>query len=124
LESVNSTQELISKLIGGKPRSLGINNVAHTMIQWRYAVEELGYPVWGMSPSWTPGRDDYSEYGVKILGARGYQEGAVTPHAAALALSVTPTSAIANLRRFAELYDMYGEYGFYDAVDPNSGTVS
>jgi hypothetical protein len=76
-----------------------------------------------MSPSASPVGDGYAEYGVKVLGARGYAAGALTPHASALALSVTPEAALANLRALAELYDIYGEYGFYDAVEPRSGAV-
>jgi len=68
-------------------RSLGSNDEAHATIQRRYAFEELGYPVWGISPSATPGADRYAEYGVKVLGSRGYRAGVVTPHAAALALT-------------------------------------
>jgi hypothetical protein len=41
-----------------------------------------------------------------------------------LALSVAPEAAITNLRRLAERYEIYGEYGFYDAVDPQSGAVA
>lgn len=88
------------------------------------ALEALGYPVWGLSPSSTPDGNGYSEYGVKVLGSRGYGAGAVTPHAAALALSVTPLPAIANLRKLTERYEIYGEYGFYDAVEPVSGEVA
>jgi hypothetical protein len=106
------------------PRSLGRNGVTHAQIQQRYALEDLGYPVWGLSPSATPEGDGYGEYGVKVLGSRGYGAGAVTPHAAALALSVTPEAAVANLLKLAELYDIYGEFGFYDAVDPRSGKVA
>ena len=104
--------------------SLGWNDRQHALVQRRYALEELGYPVWGMSPSARPGADGYSEYGVPVLGVRGYAAGAVTPHASALALAVTPQEALANLRKLAELYDIYGEYGFYDAVDPRSGAVA
>ena len=105
------------------PRSLGRNGDAHATVQRRYAIEELGYPVWGLSPSSTlaPG---YSEFGVTLLGSAGYKAGPVTPHAAALALMATPNEAIANLRRLAEGYDAYGEYGFYDAVDAQSGEVA
>lgn len=106
------------------PRSLGTNDQMHAEVQRRYAVETLGYPVWGMSPSATPAGDGYSEYGVKALGARGYEAGVVTPHASALALSVSPEAAVANLRTLAARYDVYGEYGFYDAVDPRSGAVA
>jgi hypothetical protein len=105
-------------------QSLGANDAAHALVQRRYALEELGYPVWGISPSATPGGNSYGEYGVKVLGARGYDAGVVTPHASALALSVTPDAAIANLRTLAERYDLYGEYGLYDAVEPRSGVVA
>jgi hypothetical protein len=104
--------------------SLWMNDEAHATVQRRYASEELGYPVWGMSPSVTPATGRYAEYGVRVLGSRGYGAGVVSPHAAALALNVIPTAAIANLRRLAERYDMYGDYGFYDAVDPLSGEVA
>ena len=109
------------------PRSLGRNDRVHVEVQRRYALEQLGYPVWGMSPSTAPGapRDtSYREFGVPVLGAKGYPPGVVTPHASALALEFAPEEAIANLRRLAELYPIYGPYGFYDAVDPRSGEVA
>ena len=106
------------------PLSLGANDAAHVAVQRRYALEELGYPVWGLSPSSTPGNDGYGEYGVRVLGSLGYGVGAVTPHAVALALGVAPAEAAAELRQLAALYDVYGEYGFYDAVDPRSGRVA
>src|SRR5437867_3312154 len=37
------------------PLSLGANDAAHVAVQRRYALEELGYPVWGRSASSTPG---------------------------------------------------------------------
>jgi hypothetical protein len=104
-------------------RNLGANDLAHAVVQRRYALEQLGYPVWGMSPSLAPSTTSYTEFGVPVLGAVGYQPGAVTPHAAALALAVTPQQATANLRELARRYDLYGEYGLYDAVDPRSGEV-
>jgi hypothetical protein len=106
------------------PKSLGANDLLHVTVQRRYATEQLGYPVWGMSSSAMPAGDGYREYGVRVLGARGYRAGAVTPHAAALALLVTPDAALASLRKLTQLYDIYGEYGFYDAVDPASGQVA
>jgi hypothetical protein len=105
------------------PRSLGRNAEVHVAIQRRYAQEELGWPVWGMSPAASPGPEGYREYGVPVLGARGYADAAVTPHAVALALPVDPGAAIANLRRLAARYDIYGEYGFFDSVDPRTGTI-
>jgi len=105
-------------------QSLGANDVAHVLVQRRFATEELGYPVWGMSPSATPTGDGYGEYGVPVLGTRGYRPGAVTPHASALALIVDPEAAVANLRTLAARFPVYGEYGFYDAVDPRTGAVA
>jgi hypothetical protein len=106
------------------PRSLGYNGKVHTDIHRRHALEDLGYPVWGMSPSSTPGSERYSEYGVRVLGMAGYKSGVVTPHASALALLAAPEEAAANLRRLAELYPLYGDFGFYDAVNPATGEVS
>lgn len=104
------------------PDSLGRNAVAHTEIHRRFALEHLGYPVWGLSPSSRP-TGGYGEFGARVLGVRGYAGGAVTPHAAALALQVDPVAAAANLRQLAERYPIYGDFGFYDAVDPRSGQV-
>jgi hypothetical protein len=104
--------------------SLGRNGEAHAEVQRRFALQELGYPVWGMSPSRAPTVAGYGEYGVRPLGALGYGPGAVTPHAGALALAVTPRDAVANLRALALRYDSYGPYGFYDSVDPRTGAVA
>jgi hypothetical protein len=104
------------------PRSLGRNGEVNAEIQRRYALEVLGDPVWGMSPCATP--MGYDEFGIEVLGSAGYKPGAVTPHAAALALLATPAEAIANLRELVQRYDIYGEYGLYDAVDPRSGEVA
>lgn len=104
------------------PDSLGRNAVAHTEIHRRFALEYLGYPVWGLSPSSRPA-GGYGEFGARILGVCGYRAGAVTPHAAALALMVEPAAATANLRQLAERYPLYGDFGFYDAVDPQTGQV-
>ena len=106
------------------PASLGLNDAIHTAVHRYHALDVLRYPVWGMSPSAMPQADNYGEYGVTFLGARGYGPGAVTPHGAALALSVMPQQAIANLKRLAALYDLYGDFGFYDAVDPLTGRVA
>jgi hypothetical protein len=108
---------------GAAPRSLGANADAHVEIQRRFALEELGQPVWGRSPSATTTPGGYDEYGIGVLGVSGYDEALVTPHAAALALLVAPQAAIENLRRLTELYDVYGDFGFWDAVDPRTGEV-
>ena len=105
------------------PQGLGLNHARHVEIQIKYALEELGYPVWGMSPSSVP-EGGYSEYGVKVLGALGYKPGVVTPHAVVLALEYAPDKAIKNLRELVTRYPIYGEYGFYDAVTVSTGKVA
>ncbi len=105
------------------PDGLGGNNKVHVLGQIRYALEELKLPVWGMSPCSVPG-GGYSEYGAKPMGIKGYKAGVVTPHASALALEYAPAEVIANLRKLVELYDIYGEYGFYDAVTVATGKVA
>lgn len=106
------------------PNSLGKNGLAHTKLQRRYALEELHYPVWGMSPSSTPDGKGYLEYGVPKLGVGGYQPGAVTPHAAVLALMTEPAEATQNIVRIIQDFDAYGDYGLYDALDPLTGQVA
>jgi hypothetical protein len=106
------------------PKSLGRNGEVHVEVQRRWAREVLGYPVWGLSPAVAPGPDGYREYGVTVLGtSKSYGEAAVTPHATALALAVAPAEATAALRELATRYEVYGDYGFYDSVDPKSGQV-
>jgi len=104
-------------------KGLGLNDSRHVQGQIRYGLEELKYPVWGLSPSSVP-EGGYSEYGAEPFGSKGYKAGVVTPHASALALEFAPQEAIANLRKLIELYDLYGEYGFYDAVTVETGLVA
>jgi hypothetical protein len=97
----------------------------HVEVQRRWASEVLGYPVWGLSPAVAPGPDGYREYGVTALAtSKSYAEAAVTPHAVALALAVAPEAATATLRELASRYEIYGDYGFYDSVDPKTGEVA
>ncbi len=105
------------------PKGLGLNDLNHVRAQIKYALEEKRYPVWGMSPCAVPG-GGYSEYGVKPAGTKGYKAGVVAPYATFLALEFAPKEAIANLRKLLELYDIYGEYGFYDAVEVETGLVA
>lgn len=105
------------------PKSLGANALAHVDIQRRYALEVLNLPVWGMSPSANPA-GGYGEYGISILGVKGYSEEVVTPHASGLAAMVRPQEAAQNLRQLAQLYPIYGPFGFYDAVNPFTGQVA
>ena len=124
---------------------LGLADRRTVAVQQRYATQELGFPVWGLSPSSTA--DDSADYGV--FGVEGLQfpyhgagataaepnlglsqcwacaqETTVTPHASFLALDVAPRAAYANIRRLRTLYpDVYGSRGFFDAVNPTTGSV-
>lgn len=101
------------------PDSLGANDKAHVTVQQR-----AGGAIWGASPSLRPDGAGYGEYGIHELGMLGYRPGAITPHASALAISVTPDAAVANLRSIASRFPAYGDWGFYDAVDPATGEVA
>src|SRR5262245_8770098 len=107
------------------PKNLGRNDEVHVEVQRRWANEVLGWQIWGLSPAVAPGPDGYREYGVPVLGtSKSYHDAAVTPHAVALALDFEPDAATQALRALATRYDVYGEFGFYDSVDPKSGEVA
>jgi putative glucoamylase/uncharacterized protein DUF3131 len=118
------------------PRGFGLADERTVMLQQKYATEQLGYPVWGMSPSSTA--DDTGGYGV--FGVEGLTfpvgdqlsqcpgcgtETTVTPHASFLALPIAPQAAYDNIMALKALYpDIYtSDGGFYDAVDPSTGAV-
>ncbi len=118
------------------PRSFGLADARIVMVQRRYATEQLHFPVWGLSPSSTA--DDSGGYGIYgVVGATfppGQRlaqcadcaiETTVTPHASFLALDVAPRAAFANLVALRRLYpDIYtSDGGFYDAVNPTTGSV-
>lgn len=107
------------------PNAYGHNNRV-TMELHQAIAKEKGYDVWGMSPcaissgkKWT-----YREYGSTPLGSKGYPDRSViTPHASFLALDATPAAAINNIRALLK-YDIYGEYGFYDAINLKNKRVN
>lgn len=118
------------------PHSFGLNDLRWAEVQARYATQVLRYPVWGLSPSSTP--DDtgnYGGYGVEGLAfppgdglsqcTTCAAEDTVTPHASVIALPVLPQRAYANLvalrTRYPAIYSSDG--GFYDAVNPKTGSV-
>src|SRR5438105_519407 len=127
------------------PRTFGLADVRTAQVQIKYATEKLNYPVWGMSPSSTA--DDsggYNTYGAEGLTFPYFGSGAtaanpskglsqchgcatedvVTPHASFLALDVAPQQAYANIQKLRALYlDIYGVGGFFDAVNPTTGSV-
>jgi hypothetical protein len=118
------------------PHSFGLDDLRWTQVQIRYATQVLHYPVWGMSPSSTA--DDtgnYGGFGVEGLALPPEQqlaqcttcatEDTVSPHASAIALPVLPGEAYANLQTLRSRYpDIYtADGGFYDAVNPKTGSV-
>lgn len=116
-EYLMPTLVLKERELAGK--GLGLNDRVAAELHRDYALKEKGYPVWGISPcAVSNGRKwAYREYGVPALGSKGYGDGAVaTPHVSFLALDAIPKDAIKNIRKFLD-YDMYGEYGFFDALE-------
>jgi Putative glucoamylase/Protein of unknown function (DUF3131) len=118
------------------PHSFGLVDYRWAEVQARYATQALHYPVWGLSPSSTA--DDTGGYGgfgveglVFPIGQRLAQcttcatEDTVSPHASAIALPVLPELAYTNLQtlraRYPNIYTANG--GFYDAVNPVTGSV-
>jgi hypothetical protein len=127
------------------PRSFGLADTRTAQLQISYETEQLHHPVWGMSPSSTA--DDsggYGGFGIEGLTFPYFGGGAdarnpnaglsqchgcatedvVTPHASFLALDVVPQQAYANISALRRLYPgIYGTGGFFDAVNPTSGSI-
>jgi hypothetical protein len=127
------------------PTSLGLADQRTVQVQIKYATQELGYKVWGMSPSSTA--DDTGNYG--SFGVEGQKfpyfgvgataanpnlqlsqcnncatEDTVTPHASFIALDVAPQQAYANIQNLkSDFPGLYGADGFFDAVNPTTGAV-
>jgi hypothetical protein len=123
----------------------GLADARTVQVQIKYATQQLGYKVWGMSPSSTA--DDtggYGGYGVEGLAFPYYGTGAtasnpneglsqchgcatedvVTPHASFVALDAAPQQAYANIQALqADYPGVYGPVGFFDAVNPVTGAV-
>jgi hypothetical protein len=111
------------------PQGFGANDQDYTEATIAYDTKALGFPVWGLSPSSTP--DDtgnYQAYGSLLLGTDpnpDYAQTAVTPHASFLALNVLPQQAWANIQKMLSMFpQVYGPYGFFDALDPTTGAVA
>jgi Putative glucoamylase/Protein of unknown function (DUF3131) len=126
-------------------QSFGLADYRTALVQIKYATQQLGYKVWGMSPSSTA--DDtgnYAGYGVEGLAFPYYGTGAtaqnpneglsqchgcatedvVTPYASFIALDVAPQQAYANIEALRSLYPgVYGPVGFFDAVNPTTGAI-
>jgi hypothetical protein len=91
---------------------------AHTEIQRRFALEYLGYPVWGLSPSSKPDGRVWRIWGANTGGAWLSGRRGDAARGGAGPADVDPVAAVVNLRQLAERYPLYGDFGFYDAVDP------
>ncbi len=109
--------------------NFGLNDLNYAEASVLYATRHLHYPVWGLSPASTPGTSGgYTAYGAYPLGSGGsanaYSQQAVTPYASFLALPFLPQQAYQNIVKLRALYPVYGPYGFYDAVNPLTGTVA
>mgnify|MGYP001066913557 FL=1 len=79
---------------------------------------------WGISESAYSGLDihkiyQYRAFGVPGLGLkRGLENDlVVTPYSSALALMIDPIEATNNLRLLSSTEAMFGEYGFFEAID-------
>jgi hypothetical protein len=127
------------------PQGFGLADRRTVQVQKKYATQELGFPVWGMSPSSTADDSgDYGGFGVEGLKFPYHGQGAtaddpnlglaqcvtcatedtVTPHASFLALDVAPHAAYANIMRLKRRFPgLYGSHGFFDAVNPATGAV-
>jgi hypothetical protein len=95
--------------------SFGLADLRWAQVQQRYDTQVLHDPVWGMSPSSTA--DDsgnYGGFGVEGLAFPAEEglaqcttcatETTVSPHASAIALTVIPQAAYANLQALRTLY--------------------
>src|SRR5262249_11736344 len=110
-------------------RSFGENDRKYALAEIAYAQNALHYPVWGLSAASTP--DDtggYKAYGANQLGSNvgccPYDQTAVTPHASFLALTVIPQQAYENIAALRDHYAVVGSHGFYDSVNPTTGSVA
>ena len=108
------------------PQSFGKNNQVAVDVHIDYALRQKKYRAWGMSPCSIPTeKGGYGEYGVSILGVKGYSDKAViTPHVSFLALDIRPEEVIVNLKSMLTHFPIYGKYGFYDAVNVLDSKVS
>jgi len=129
------------------PQSWGVNHPCYVRAQIEHGLFEAQYGYWGSSSSSNPAGKNrkYREYGVAAIGrnphgyysnndntpavppppASFYTNGVITPHAVFLALPFEPDAALqnlANLRR--DFKDAYGPYGFYDAINVQTGQVA
>ncbi|MBR0157331.1 MAG: DUF3131 domain-containing protein [Clostridia bacterium] len=85
--------------------------------------------VWGVSESGYYAFDEQLRYQYRAFGTpalalsrESEKQDVIAPYASALALAVEPKLAVRNLRKLAEL-GMFGEYGFFEALDRTKSRV-
>ncbi|MGI8469778.1 MAG: GH36-type glycosyl hydrolase domain-containing protein [Pyrinomonadaceae bacterium] len=100
-----------------------LDETYHAVVGRQIEYGEQNNVAWGVSESAYNARDlqlnyQYAPFGVPGLGLkRGLAEDlVVAPYATALALSLAPREATANLRRLAN-EGMFARYGFFESVD-------
>jgi Putative glucoamylase/Protein of unknown function (DUF3131) len=116
--------------------SFGLNDYRWAQVQAKYTTEVLHYPVWGMSPSSTA--DETGGYGGFGVEGQAFGTGSplawcitcatedtVSPDASAIALPVLGSAAAENLQALrADYPGIYtSDGGFYDAVNPVTGSI-
>lgn len=109
--------------VGISPLGFGVNLIKAFYIQMLQA-KELGYPIWGESPS-TDEKYGYDEFG-SPSGKRPYpSRGVITPHASFLALQILPEEVKENLEKIALLYPgaYSSDIGFADVINTNNNEV-
>jgi hypothetical protein len=135
------------------PRSWAMNHPLTIAAQIYHGMVEAGYGYWGFSPSNIP-EGGYNAYGVDGVGMNpegypsnedntfvdpgfagcrdgkptpppsAYTNGVVTPHAAFLALRWAPNAVLDDLATLKADFAIYGDWGFRDSVNVDTGTVS
>jgi hypothetical protein len=135
------------------PRSWAVNHPLTVAAQIHHGLVEAGYGYWGFSPSNIP-EGGYNAYGVDGIGMNpdgypsnedntfidhgfagcrdgkpdpapsAYTNGVVTPHAAFLALRWAPDAVMNDLAALESDFAIYGDWGFRDSVNVDTGTVS
>ncbi|HEX8684637.1 MAG TPA: glucoamylase family protein, partial [Ardenticatenaceae bacterium] len=136
------------------PTSWGVNHPLFVQGQIEHGLHEAQYGYWGFSPSNNPdgGYREYGvdpmgmdpggytsnqerttvDYGFEGCdrpvqpepSASAYTNGVVTPHATFLALEYAPEAALENLDNLRRDFDIYGPYGYYDAVNVDTGDLA
>jgi hypothetical protein len=136
------------------PRSWKVNHPLTVTAQIHHGLVDADYGYWGFSPANIPegGYSEFGVDGLGMRpdgyksnedntlvdrgfdGCRGgtedppasaYTNGVVTPHAAFLALRWAPDMALENLGNLARDFPgLYGDWGFRDSVNVDTGTVS